>query len=103
MAPYDLFPGAVSDLESIANYTIEKWGINQARRYQGLLEPHFRTLQGQKHRAKVFLKHRPELLVSRCEHHFIFHLKRPGRRPLILAVLRENMDLVARIRERPEG
>jgi toxin ParE1/3/4 len=46
------------------------------------------------------LKHRPELLVSRCEHHYVFHLVRKKQCPLILAVFHESMDLMVRLRER---
>ena len=75
-------------------------GVEQARRYESLLENHFRAIGHQKTRALVFLKHRPELLVSRVEHHYVFHLVREMQCPLILAVLHENMELMNRLRDR---
>jgi toxin ParE1/3/4 len=48
----------------------------------------------------MFLKHRPDLRVSRIEHHYVFHFVREKQCPLILAVLNENMDLMNRLRNR---
>ncbi len=39
-------------------------------------------------------------MYSRCEHHYVFFMTRDDACPLILAVLHENMDLIARISER---
>jgi hypothetical protein len=35
-----------------------------------------------------------------CEHHYVFFTKPPGAPVLILAVLHERMDLVARLKQR---
>jgi len=100
MAVYELSDAAAEDLQAIARYTVLTWGIKQARRYEALLEDHLRAIGQQKARTRVFLKHRPELLVSQIAHHYVFHLARKKQRPLILAVLHENMDLMNRIRGR---
>jgi toxin ParE1/3/4 len=102
MGAYELSAAADADLETIAEYIIRAWGIEQARRYEALLQQHFQEIGGRKIRARVFLKHRPELLVSRCQHHYVFQLVRKKKCPLILAVLQENMDLIGRIHERLE-
>ena len=49
---------------------------------------------------RIFLRHRPELRVSRARHHYVFHLEREKRCPLILAVFHEHMDLMSRLRAR---
>jgi len=49
------------------------------------------------------IPHRPEIVVCRCEHHFVFALVLDRAPMLILAVLHETMDLVARLRERLDG
>ena len=100
MSGYELTESAAGDLREIARYTVSTWGIEQARRYEALIEAHFQSLSGGNARTRVFLEHRPELVVSRVEHHYVFHLIREKRRPLILAVLHENMDLMNRLRDR---
>ncbi len=39
----------------------------------------------------------PGLRMMRCEHHYIFCLPRPETPALIVAILHERMDLIARI------
>jgi len=102
MAVYELTQAAEADLQAIARYTVETWGAEQTRRYGELVENHFLDIGCQKVLTRVFLKHRPELRVSRVEHHFVFHLVREKQCPLILAVLHENMDLMSRLRNRLE-
>ena len=100
MPVYELAETADADIQAIARYTISTWGVDQARRYEALLESHFRAIGSEKARTRVFLKRRPELLVSRIEHHYVFHLVRENQCPLILAVLHEKMDLMSRLRNR---
>lgn len=97
---YDLAEAAEEDLRNISLYTISKWGMKQAARYAAKLDTHFEAIGHGKAKSRSFLRHRPELRVSRVEHHFIFHLERKSRRPLILAVFHENMDLMSRLRSR---
>ena len=100
LAGYELAEAAARDLEGIALYTISKWGSKQALRYVALLSSHFDAIGNGKARTRIFLQHRPELHVSRVQHHYVFHLSRVKDRPLILAVLHERMDLMSRLRER---
>ena len=100
MPVYELTEAADADIQAIARYTITTWGIEQARRYEAILESHFQAIGCNKARAREFLKNRPELRVSRIEHHYVFHLVREKQWPLILAVLHENMDLMNRLRKR---
>ena len=100
MPLYELTAEADADIQAIARYTISTWGIDQAQRYEALLEKHLQAIGRQKVRTRVFLEHRPELLVSRVEHHYVFHQVRKNQCPLILAVLHEHMDLVTRLRAR---
>ena len=100
---YELASDAERDLEEIAAYTASKWGAVQAVRYGAALDAHFEGIGQGNVRTRNFLNHRPELRVSRVEHHYVFHLARQSRRPLILAVFHENMDLIARIGSRLDG
>lgn len=100
MANYELTEAADEDIKAIALYTISVWGKEQALHYGGLLESHFEAIGRGKARTRAFLHHRPELRVSRAQHHFVFHLEREKQCPLILAVFHESMDLMARLRDR---
>jgi len=42
----------------------------------------------------------PSLRVTRCEHHYIFCIWREGAPAIIIAILHERMDLIARIKDR---
>ena len=100
MLAYELTEAADADLQEIARYTVTTWGMEQARRYEMLLKNHFEAIGQQTANARAFLDRRPELLVSRVEHHFVFHLNRENECPLILAVFHEKMDLMNRLRKR---
>ncbi len=100
MPVYELTEAADADVQAIAQYTVTTWGIEQARRYEAILERHFQAIGREKARTRGFLKNRPELRVSRIERHYVFHLVRKKECPLILAVLHENMDLMNRLRNR---
>jgi len=100
MPNYELTEKADEDLKRIALYTISKWGSAQAERYGAVLEAHFDAIGTGKAKTRVFLRHRPELRVSRARHHYVFHLEREKHLPLILAVFHEHMDLMTRLRAR---
>ena len=100
MPEYVLADGVEDDLEQIAEYTIDRWGIEQARKYGSILARHFDSLADQSVRTKPFFKNWPELRVSRCQRHYVFSLRRHPSPIAILAVFHENMDLPARLQER---
>jgi toxin ParE1/3/4 len=96
---YELTQEADADILAIARYTISNWGIGQALRLSAAGKT-FTGHRAAKARSRVFINQRPELIVSRVEHHYVFHQVRTNQCPLILAVLHENMDLISRIRDR---
>ena len=100
MSEYVLADGAEDDLEKIAEYTIDRWGVEQARKYGAILARQFGSLADQDVRTKPFFEDRPELQVSRCQHHYVFSLLRAPSPIAILAVFHENMDLPSRLQER---
>ncbi|MCB9854689.1 MAG: type II toxin-antitoxin system RelE/ParE family toxin [Phycisphaerales bacterium] len=100
MADYELTAAADDDLLGIARYTIDTWGIEQARHYEALLEKHFKAIGRGDVQARLVLEHRADLLFSRCEHHYVFLIRRENAVPLILAVFHERMDLINRLRDR---
>lgn len=97
MASYQLTTLAREDLRAVAQHTVSKWGIAQAKRYQAALEDCFQTIGEKRIAGRIFIRRRPDLLFTRCEHHFIFFQMREKKGPLILAVFHEKMDLMTRI------
>ena len=93
---------AETDLKNIADYSMSKLDVRQAALYAATLDAHFDAVGNGTARTRIFLQHRPELGVSRIEHHYVFHLSRPGRCPIILAVFHQSMDLMSRLRTRLE-
>lgn len=93
MAEYHLSQRATSDLDAIAKYTIERFGIEQARSYRDSLKKSFEQLAGNPE-----LGRRAEQLASgllRFEHrsHVIFYLNRPDGL-LIVRILHSGMDVL---------
>lgn len=103
MAGYVLTKAADKDLEDIARYTISEWGMDQAESYLGKLERCFQNIGA----GRVFLKNVSNRLshvfVTRCEQHFIFYLAPEKKKRIILAVLHERMDILARLESRFQG
>ena len=99
--PVDLTAEAIKDLSDIASYTAETWGYEQAFRYAELLNERFKEIAKKRIFSKVPFSNYPNVYVSRCEHHYIFFI-RPQKsvKPVILAVLHERMNLLARLKER---
>lgn len=97
----DFTQEAIKDLSDIASYTAETWGREQAFRYAELLNGRFKEIaKGQLFSKAAFSKY-PNVRVCRCEHHYIFFMCPQGSlNPVILAVLHERMDLLARLKER---
>ena len=100
MRSFDISEEADQDLLGIWNYSFENWGIEQADRYLDLIEAGCLQIVDGSAVTRSFAKIHPKLKSSHCEHHYIFYLSNPDQKPLVIAVLHENMDLVARVKER---
>ncbi len=99
-APFVLQDGAVDDLRSIVRYTRKAWGEAQARAYSEALRTGIQRLVNGQGTYKILGDIHPALRVTRCEHHYIFCLWREDAPSLIVAILHERMDLIARITDR---
>ena len=97
---YDLTPDARRDIRSLWLYTVAEWGERQADRYIRLLETGMQRIAQRRTVPRRFSERYPQVLVSRCEHHYIFYIHPDGQKPRILAVLHEHMDLLTRLVER---
>ncbi len=102
MQYYELTASAQEDLKIIARYTFTKWGKKQSLRYAELLETQFRKIADRTIYSRTFSKRFPQILVSRCEHHYIFYVHPESKIPLIIAALHERMDMLARLKDRLE-
>lgn len=95
---YVLTTAAEADLRSIVRYTRQQWGDAQTRRY--VAELTIGIEQAAHGHGKAMSALHPGLLMTRCRHHFIFCLPRDGAPALIVAILHERMDLLARLADR---
>ena len=75
MPDYKLTMQAERDLRDIARYRIDKWGMAQAERYEAILSKRFQEVAQGVVTPRTFLKRRPDLLFTHCEHHYIFYLQ----------------------------
>jgi len=95
--PYILTAGAADDIREIARYTDRQWGKQQREADVAQLEKVATDLALGKgvfrERNDVY----PGVRVQLAGHHFVFCLPRKAEPALILAVLHERMDLVARL------
>lgn len=99
-APYVLSKGAAADLREITRYTVDTWGAEQCRAYVAELEATARALAQGEGVFKDMSALLPGLRMAWSGKHCVFCLPRSGLRPIILAILHERMDLVARLKDR---
>jgi plasmid stabilization system protein ParE len=100
MRPYEFTPLAEQDLKEIYRYTIKTWGKKQAKHYAGLLEKRFNDIASNTARVRNLSALRHDVMVSRCEHHYIFFTNPGDQKPQIFAVLHERMNQLERFKER---
>ena len=100
MPDFELSYLADQDIVKVINYTVDRWGAEQAARYAGLLDQHFEAIGNDLMLSKAVFEHRNDLCVSRCQKHMVFYWKRKNQPPLILAVLHSRMDLMVHLEER---
>ena len=100
MRQYELTPSAQEDLKEIARYTLTEWGKKQSLHYAELLDATFSKIAAKNVNFRTFSKRYPQILVSRCEHHYIFYVHPDKKPPRIIAVLHERMDMLARLKNR---
>lgn len=86
-------------LGQIWDYTIEKWGEEQADLYLRKLDACIQGLNTQRHLWRSVKDMRLlGVFFVRCEHHFIFFRELEGR-VAVISILHENMDMLTRLRE----
>lgn len=97
---YVLSKGAVADLQEITRYTLKQWGEAQCRSYIAALEAKAEALA----QGEGFFKDMdivlPGLRVAATGSHYIFCMPRQNAPAIILAILHERMDMLARLKKR---
>ncbi|WJT01119.1 type II toxin-antitoxin system RelE/ParE family toxin [Novosphingobium humi] len=97
---YVLTKAAEQDIRSILRYTRQQWGEGQMRAYMSALEQGIAQLAAGQGAYRDMGAMREGLRMARCRHHYIFALGREDGPTLILAILHEKMDLIARLGDR---
>ncbi len=93
MANYKLTYKAVQDLESIWEYTVDKWSENQADKYYQMLLGAFNHLAGNPASGKHYKEISNSLMGFRAGHHIIFYSNNQTGEIEIIRILHEQMDL----------
>ncbi len=96
MADFRLSTRAASDLGGIARYTIETFGIEQARRYRDDLEACFRTLAETPRLGRSAERLRPGLRRFEHRSHTVFYTQDEDG-ILIVRILHVRMDATRRV------
>ena len=101
MKPHLAFSkGASADLQELVRYTTANWGQDQCLVYVAQLEAAAFALSKGEGRFKDLGAIHPDLRVAKQGKHYIFCLVRPSEMPVIVAILHERMDFIARLKGR---
>lgn len=76
MIAYVLTAAAEDDLRGIVRYTRRQWGDAQVRGYMSKLEHGIACLAAGQGTFRDLRAIHPGLRVARCEHHYVFCLRR---------------------------
>lgn len=84
-------PAAAADIESIADYTIERWGTRQAATYVAALQADIESLAEFSERYPLHQDTHLGLRSMTSGHHAVFYLVEPSVVEII-RILHENAD-----------
>ncbi|MCD2176697.1 type II toxin-antitoxin system RelE/ParE family toxin [Rhizobium sp. C1] len=102
-ASYILTEAAEADLRAIIRYTRREWSDPQVRRYVEDLELGIARLALAQGSWRDVGSLYPHMRVAHVGHHYVFCLPQDNAPALIVAILHERMDLMARLAERLKG
>ncbi len=91
MPRFRLSSRAESDLSEIADFTIEAFGLDQARRYVDGLEACFQALAHKPSDGRAADELAPKLMRFRCQSHVVFYVP-DVEGVFIVRVLHKSMD-----------
>lgn len=91
MAEFQLSPKAQRDLDEIFDYTVARWGLEQALRYDRLIEAACAELANAPLLAESYAHIRPGYRRRSIEHHAIY-FKQTRTGIAIIRILHQRMD-----------
>ena len=100
MSLYEISINAENDLREIAQYTLNKWGNKIFEQYRRGLIKTFDAIANKEVLEKRVSKNLSDVFVSKYRHHFIFYLKTSDHKPIIIAVIHEQRDILNHLIER---
>jgi toxin ParE1/3/4 len=92
---------ADSDIDAIWDYTVGRWGVEQAIRYHRAIEAACNALARGELPSKAVTKMSEVFRMARCQHHYLIYFA--GNPIRIIGVLHEKMDIVTRVTTRVGG
>ncbi len=99
-ASYEISKAAEKDWRGIVRYTLDNFGKRQVQKYTNSLLKCLDDLAYGKDQHKGMDVSGHQVLVKRCQKHYIFALNQPDSPLLIIAILHEQMDLIQRLKTR---
>jgi toxin ParE1/3/4 len=96
--PYEISKKAVSDLDEIWLYTVEKWSVDQANRYYNLIFEEIRYICKKPDSGKAIEHIRPGYQMSKVKSHFIFY-RVINNMVQVIRILHERMDIENRLND----
>lgn len=96
--PFVISKKAVSDLEEIWLYTVEKWSVEQADRYYNLIFDEIDFICKNIQTGKSMEHVRKDYYASKVKSHLIFY-KIESKRIEIIRILHEMMDIENRLKD----
>ena len=91
---YQISDDAINDLNEIAHYTLEKWGVDEVKNYVSKLMEKLEAIgKGEVIKEESFDLF-PDLYVTRFRYHLIYYLYEVGKPPQIARILHYKQDRV---------
>ena len=103
MRQYNITEDAEQDLREIARYTLSKFGPKQLEAYRQALKITFNAIGRNEVIQRQFSIKRPEILVTRCQHHYVFYIVEDVDQPTVIGVIHEVRDIVVLLTSRLTG
>ena len=99
-ALYEISKAAEKDWRGIVRYTLDNFGKRQVQKYTNRLLKCLDALGNKARQYKEIDVSGHQVLIKRCQKHYIFALSPSDKPLLIIAILHERMDLIQRVKSR---
>ena len=97
---YEISKEAEKDWREIIRYTLKKFGKRQVQKYTSILLKCLDDLSNGVGQFKEFDVSGHQVLIKRCQKHYIFALNQTNQSLLTNAILHKQMDLIQRLKKR---